>query len=216
MDSHISSKLQSFFELYPSALYKKGEIILKAQENPSAIHYIQSGMVRQYAISTNGDEMTLNIYKPCAFFPMMWALNDTPNRYYFEAMEQTTIYKAPRHEVINFLKKEPELLLNLTSRLFKALDGLLSKMEYLMTGNAHAKVIFTLLNTAYRFGQKHEPRVDLTLHMTHRELAALAGITRETCTRELKKLEAGGYIVVTNHAISIPDIHRLEEEISLG
>lgn len=215
MDSHIVEKLTTFFSLHPLITYKKGDILIQAGEPPEAVFYLKNGTIRQYSISPEGDEMTLNLYKPIAFFPMMWAINDTPNRFYFEALDDVEIYKVPRNDVIAFLKQEPDVLFDLMSRILRGLDGLLSKVEYLMTGNARAKVIFTLLNTAYRFGQKEDLGVQIMLHMTHRELAALSGVTRETFTREIKKLEDKKLIYMQNQVISIPDVNALEEELVL-
>ena len=216
MDAHIKEKLEVFFSHYPISTHSKGEIVIKAGEPPAGVFYLKKGAIRQYSISPEGDEMTMNLYKPHAFFPMMWAINDAPNRFYFEAIEDVELCKAPRQDMVAFLKKEPEILFDLTSRILKGLDGVLAKMEYLMTGNAQSKVIFTLLNTAYRFGQRDKQSITITLQMTHRELAALSGVTRETFTREMKKLEGKKLIVVEHHAITISDINALEEELLLS
>lgn len=216
MDSVIEQKVAQFFSQFPTSEYNKGEILIQAEEPPAGIFYLQSGTIRQYAISSEGDEMTMNLFKPKAFFPMMWALNDSPNRYYFEAVDHVTVHIAPRSEVVQFIKNESDVLFDLTSRIFKGLHGLLARMEYLMTGNARAKVIFTILNTAYRFSDANKSMKNISLRMTHKDLAAISGVTRETFSREIKKLEDQNLIVLENHFISIPSLDALEEELLLG
>src|SRR3989344_193941 len=54
--------------------YKKGETILRSDDNPQGVYYIKKGFVKMDSIFENGREITLNIFKPGAYFPMTWAV----------------------------------------------------------------------------------------------------------------------------------------------
>ena len=156
MDVKISTKLEAFFTQYKQQTYKKGEILVRAGDEPQGVFYLKKGVVRQYSISKDGEEQTFNLYKSTSFFPLMWAVNDTPNTYYFEAVVDVEVYRAPKEQATLFLKKEPEVMYDLISRLYRGMHGLLTRIEYLISGDAYAKVIFTLLNTSYRFGEQKQ------------------------------------------------------------
>src|SRR4030067_2058893 len=104
-------KLDNFFARFKSVhSYKKGELIIRADDPPSGIFYLKSGFVRLYSISKDGQDITFNIFKPGSYFPMFWAIGNSPNSYYFEAMTRIEVMKAPKEELIKFLKSNPDNL----------------------------------------------------------------------------------------------------------
>ncbi len=212
MDKTISNKLDTFFTQYKNQKYKKGEIIIRADNEPSGIFYLKSGTVRQYTISRDGEEQTLNIYKPPSFFPMMWALHPVANSYYFEAATDIEVRRAPKDDVLAFIKGEPDILFDLLTRVYSGMHGLLSRMEYLLFNNAYNKIIYSLINNAHRFGEKKE-NGDIELRFNHKDIAAFSGLTKETISREIKKIESKGLVKTHNHLFVIQSIVKLEEEL---
>lgn len=211
MDKTVAEKLEQFFSQFKHLTFKKGEILIRADDDPAGIFYLKSGTVRQYAISKEGEEQTLTLYKPISYFPMMWAINNFHNSYYFEALTEVEIYRAPKDEVVEFIKKEPEVLYDLTRRIYSGMHGLLSRMEYLLFNSAYNKILFTLINNATRFGTNENGEVHL--HMTHKDIAAFSGLTKETISREIKKLEEKRLVKNQNQLLIIQDIKLLENEL---
>ena len=211
MNETIKQKLEEFFSQFKHLTYKKGEILIRADDEPQGIFYLKSGTVRQYSISKDGEEQTLTLYKPISYFPMMWAINNTPNAYYFEALTDVEVYRAPRDAVLEFIKKEPDVLYDLTSRIYSGMHGLLSRMEYLLFSSAYNKILFTLINNATRFGVCENG--EIRLHMTHKDIAAFSGLTKETISREIKKLEEKGLVKNQNQLLIIKDVKILENEL---
>lgn len=213
ISQQIVDKLDTFFKKYPSFKFEKGSILIRAGDDPPGIFYLQQGKVRQYTISKQGDEQTLNIYKPISFFPMMWAINDTHNLHYFEAMTPVSIFRAPKEDVLTFVKKEPDVMFDLLRRLYKGMEGLLIRMEYLLSGNAYAKLITILLISARRFGVESAEGTRIELRHTEKDLATQAGISRETVSREIQILKNKGLLVYNRKSLIISDIAKLEEEL---
>ncbi|MBI3380113.1 Crp/Fnr family transcriptional regulator [Candidatus Gottesmanbacteria bacterium] len=142
---------------------------------------------------------------------MMWVLNDTPNNYYFEAAAASTVFIAPKEKVVAFVKNEPEVLYDLTQRLYKGIDGLLKRMEYLMSGDAFRKLVIILLISKQRFSFS-DKKSTISIKLTHKDLASQAGISRETVSREMKKLEKKGVISYYKNYITIRNLEKLEHE----
>ena len=211
MNEIIKRKLENFFTQFKHLTFKKGEILIRADDDPTGIFYLKQGTIRQYSISKDGEEQTLTIYKPIAYFPMMWAINNTHNSYYFEALTDSEVFRAPKDAVLEFIKKEPDVLYDLTSRIYSGMHGLLSRMEYLLFNSAYNKILFTLINNATRFGRIENGQIHL--HMTHKDIAAFSGLTKETISREIKKLEEKGLIKNQNQLLIIQDLKVLENEL---
>jgi CRP-like cAMP-binding protein len=213
MDETIKIKIDTFFTQFKKQSYKKGEIIIRADEDPSGIFYLKEGIVKEYAISKKGEELVVNMFKPVSFFPMTWGINETPNKYFFEALTSVTVWKTPREEAVAFLKREPEVMFDLLSRLYRGTDGLLTRQVYLMSGSAYARLITEILISAKRFGIKDEKSSSITSSISETELATHAGLTRETVSREMKRLKDKGLVNLSRNTLEIPDIDKLEEEL---
>lgn len=211
MDNIVSQKLENFFKQYKHHIYKKGEILIRVDDEPGGVFYLTHGTVKEYAISKKGEELVINVFKPISFFPMSWAINQTPNTYYFEALEEVEVWKAPREETVSFIKNNPDLLFNLMSRVYKGTDGILMRMVYLMSGEAYSRVITELLITAKRFGKSNREAVQL--HLSEKDIAGQAGMARETVSREIKILKDKDLVTFSKNELVIKNISDLENEL---
>lgn len=216
MSSKIINKLNNFFKKYSFQTYKKGEVLIRPGDLVPGIFYLKKGTVRQYSLSKDGDDQTLTIYKPESFFPLMFAINKIRNTYFFDAASDLELWKAPNEDVLVFLKENPDVMYDLVSRLYQGMHGLLSRIEYLMYGTAYLKVIFTLLNLSYRFGEENRVTNNISLHITHRDIASLSGLRKETISREIAKLQKKNIIQNKNHLVIIKDITKLHNELGLS
>ncbi len=212
MDDLVEKKLEKFFIQFKIQQFKKGEILIRADEKPSGIFYLQQGRVKMYLISRNGDELVLNLFKPISFFPMSWGINDTKNPYYFEAMDMVIVSLAPREKVLIFLKENPDVVFDLLARVYRGLDGVLSRMVYLMAGSAYVRLITELLITAKRFGTVGKDGIKFMI--TEKDLSASAGMTRETISREMKILKDKGLVTFQRNELMINSIEELEKELA--
>jgi CRP/FNR family transcriptional regulator, cyclic AMP receptor protein len=212
MENQIIDKLNQFFSQYQKTSFSKGETIVDSDDEFEAVYFLLSGNIRMYSITESGSDLTLNIFKPGSYISMMWAIADLPNTYYFEAMTEVEAWKAPKKEFLEFAKKNPEVLFELTKRILVGMNGLLVRMEYLLAGKAYPKVASVILLSARRFGEKRENgEILINLTMTHELIASLAGLTRETTSIEMKNLEKNNLVRYEDHLIVVMDIEKLKE-----
>ncbi|HVA96339.1 MAG TPA: Crp/Fnr family transcriptional regulator [Candidatus Acidoferrales bacterium] len=211
MDDVIQKKLEMFFTQYKKQQFKKGEILIRADDDPPGIFYLQQGTVRMYLISRNGDEQVLNLFKPISFFPMFWGINGTQNLYYFEAMDDVIVWRASRKEVLAFLKNNSDVVYDLLARVYRGLDGVLTRMAYLMNGNAYTRLITELLIISKRFGKVGDDGIKFTI--TEKDLSASAGMTRETVSREMKVLKDKGLVTFQKNVLLVSSLEKLEKEL---
>lgn len=216
MDNIAFQKLGDFFAQFKRLTFKKGEIVLRADEEPRGVLFLHKGYVKLYSISQDAQELILIIFKPEDFFPMIWAINASPNSYYLEAMGHVELWQAPRGEFISFLKTNSDVLFELTSRILIRLGGLLSRMEYLVFGNAYNKVASIIAICAERFGFVDGKETIIGVPLTHKDIANLIGVARETASIEIKKLEKKGIVGYRGRHIVVKDVERLKEESILG
>ena len=213
MDSRVRNKLDKFFSKHKLLKYRKNELLIRVDDLPLGIFYLKEGLIREYDTRANAEDLTLNIYKPPAIFPLSYAINNTIPSRFFEAVIPSTLFRAPKEDVLEFVKKEPEILYDLISRIYRGLEGLFKRMEYLMAGNAQARLITELLIYAKRFGLKQNEGIMINLKLTQKDLAAQSGIARETVGRILKNLKDKGLISFKERRFFVSDLVKLEEEL---
>src|SRR3989338_89257 len=209
MSNNTSDKVHNFFSQYKLVNYKKGETILRPDVESSSVFYIKSGFVKSYHLFDNGKELIFTIYKPRSYFPILWIIGNVQNPFYFQAMTAVSIYKAPDISALTFLKKDSDVLLDLTRRVAVGLNGLLSNMKYVYFGTAYSRIVSTLIIVANRFGEKTgRQKITIQIPFTHEDIGNLAGLTRETTSLEMEKLikkkliyYSGKLIVVNNTSL---------------
>lgn len=211
MNQQILDKLHKHFETYPTRTYAKDAIITFAHQEPTGVSLLVEGLVEQYDITPEGNKMTVNIFKPPAFFPMSWAINKTPNTYFFGALTDVTLKLADADETVLFLKANPDITFDLLSRVYKGTDGLLRRLVLAASGIATNRLVFELLLEAYRFGVKTEKNTKIVT-IKQNILAARSGLARETVSRELHKLEQENLISRDKQNITIR-IDQLEKKL---
>lgn len=214
MNQSKIQEFQDFYQRFSVRNYKKGEMLIRADDDPQGIFCLKKGYVRQYNISKTGYELTLHILKPTAYFPMVWAINGTPNVYYFEALTPVEVGRAPRDEVVNFIKDRPAVIFELMSELVEDYAESLTRIEHLVFSDAYRRVISVLLYIAKHFGEVNNEGVIVYHRFTQQDIATLVGVARETASNELVKLERKGLIRQVNHSIIFDNVNKLELELS--
>lgn len=213
MDTAVMNKIEEFFGQYRLRHYSKGQVLILNGDDTDYVYHLVTGRVKQYDVTYRGDEIVLNVFKPPAFFPMSLAINKVTNPYIYEAETDIDIRQAPAEDTVRFIKDNPDVMFDLLSRLYRGTDGLLARMTHLMAGSAKARLMFEVLLACRRYGEaKDDGSCIITLNES--ELAARAGLSRETVSREMRKLHTDKLLKLTGGRITVFDINALEEKLS--
>jgi CRP/FNR family transcriptional regulator, cyclic AMP receptor protein len=208
---------EDFFARFKkSQRFKKNQLIFGPGAEPSGVFYVKSGFVRLYLVSSEGKEITFNILKPGSYFSMIWALNDVANIYFYESLTDVLLLKAPKDEVVKYVKDNPKLAYDLARRSLSGLDGLTRLMEALLTGNANEQIASVLLILSRRFGKETADGIVIDILLTHRVIGTMAGLSRESTSLEMEKLEKNKIISQKNRSIVIKDLKKLIEISPIG
>ncbi|MFA5828786.1 MAG: Crp/Fnr family transcriptional regulator [Candidatus Shapirobacteria bacterium] len=213
MHTDKTKAFEEFYKQFTVRDYKKGEMLIRADDDPQGIFCLKKGYVRQYTISKAGFELTLHILKPISYFPMVWAVNGTPNVYFFEALTPVEVGRAPRDQVVNFIKDKPTIIFELLSELIEDYAESLMRIEHLVFSDAHRRVISVLIYIAKHFGEVRDKGIIVNHRFTQQDIATLVGVARETASIEMAKLEKDGFVKYIDHAMVFKDMDKLESEL---
>lgn len=212
MEDILLHDLDLFFKKFKPLHFRRGDVIIRAGDQPQGIFCLKNGYVRVYSFSKNGEELTLIIFKPGDIFPVSWALHNMTSGYFVETMTVADLWRVPREQFLEFVHDKPDILFELNYRMLERFLGLMRRMEYLVFGNAHSKVASILLICAERFGEKAGRDIIIAVPLTHSDIASLVGVTRETASIEMKKIEKKGIIEYRGRHLVIKKMANLRQE----
>lgn len=209
--------IEKFFQKYEKVEFKKNSVVIEAGKETRDVYCVVSGYVKLYMVSRDGEDLVLNIYKPGAYFPITWILGEIPIRYDFITITDVVAYRAPKKDILDYLEENPSELFDLSRRLSRGVVGLSTQIEYLLFGSACNKVASVLLVLSKRFGkEKKNGNIEADISLTHNDIANMAGLTRETVSIELKKMEKRGIIGWKKKHLIVKNLKLLKKESLIG
>ena len=211
---HTLANIDEVFTKGALVVYKNKETILKPDDSPSDIYYVESGYVRLYSFTEWGDEKLHLIFRKGEFFPTFWIFDGKPITKYYEAIGEVRIRKINKESFISTLYANPGLMRGIFQRIISVLEVYSDRIDNLEFTKAYERVVSRIICLGRRFGRKDSGKVVIDVPLTHADIALSIAITRETASRECKKLEDSGLIKYDHKKIIINDMKKLEEELS--
>lgn len=210
--------LNTFSNIISHASYPKGELILNSNDPGSCLFILKSGMAKISIFDRNGKEDILKLVYPSDFFGEMSLLDGLHRSATVIAMENSTALLISREQFTGLISRHPQVALNMLAMLSRRLRKTDEKIASLRFADAYGKVARIILDLGRQGEQQttsetSDGRISPPFFELSREnLAAMAGVTRETASRILKEFEVHGCIMMDGRRISILDRKVLERE----
>ncbi|MBX4197135.1 Crp/Fnr family transcriptional regulator [Candidatus Saccharibacteria bacterium] len=190
--------------------YKKGEYIIRPGEAPSAVFYIETGLVKAYNISKYGEENLLIIRKEHEIFPLIWALTSQEREIIYQAMDATVLWRIGQNKYLEFLHSHPSALppiLDMVTEMYRIHSERILNLEY---RSVRERLVSFLLTMAGRFGSETEDGLVIEVPLRHQDIASSINASRETASREIAVLERKGLIANKRFYIVLKDVPAMQ------
>ena len=210
MTKNTITQLKKFFSKFPSIKYSKGAILHKPGDKFTQIYFVKSGYVRIY--TKNGShETTLNLFRPLFMVSLIQGTTNHPSNFYIEAITPCEVWAAPVTQYQKYVEADPKLAKKVTSFLFNSILKLLNNQTNIISGNATNKVAAVLLQLAFDYGQMKDNQLLVPFPATHRILATLIGLTRETTSVQMSKLQKTKVISTKRTSFTVLNLDKLKK-----
>jgi len=204
--------LVDYFKSGSRVVYKKGELVIRPQESPEHIYYIESGFVKVYSITKYGDENLHLIRHKGEIFPLIWTFTEDHRDIAYEVLEASVIWRQPKSDYLNYLEKNPDAavaVLGIAMRAYRTFAEHVNTLEY---RTVRERAVSFLLACCRRFGvQNDDGSVFISAPLKQQDIASSINASRETTSRELSILTRKGLIVVNDRNILVLDPAKLHE-----
>lgn len=191
--------------------YKKGEYIIRPGEQPSAVFYVESGLVKAYDITKYGEENLLIIRKHHEIFPLIWANTGQERSVIYQVLAPAAVWRISREQYLDYLTGHPDALapiLDMTIEMYRIHSERIMSLEY---RTVRERLISFLLGSAQRFGVKTKEGTLIDVPLRQQDIASSINASRETTGREMSLLEQKGLISAKRSLILLKDTKALRK-----
>jgi len=191
--------------------FKRDQFIYIPEDKADHIYMIASGRVKIGHYLDDGKEVVNAILTTGEIFGELALAGEEKRRDFAQVMdENTTICPLSIDDLKNLMFENRELSFKMLKLVGLRLMKLERKLELLVFKDARTRVIEFLKDAAAWKGKKVGFETMIPTKLTHKDIAALTGTSRQTVTTILNELKEKNLIYFDRKKILIRDLHKLE------
>ena len=189
----------------------KGSILFKEGDDGEHLYVIIDGKLKLGTSSGDGRENLLSILGPGEMFGELSLFDPGPRTSTATAVTDAKLLSLGHEKVIPWLKQNPEVSLQLLTRLSQRLRRTNEAVGDLVFSDVPGRVAKALIDLGDRFGKTTPEGLLVNHDLTQEELAQLVGASRETVNKALADFAGRGWLKLDGRSLLITDVERLSK-----
>lgn len=185
-------------------------VIFHEGDPAAAFYMVKSGKVKIYKLSADGRDQVLTILGEGQIFGDVPAFDGGPYPATAATLEKAELLLVRSDDFQKLLADYPEISIKIIKVLGQRLRQAMELVRDLSFKQVPHRLAGLLLKLYRESGVETEAGVEIDLGMSRQDVAEVVGTSRETVTRELKKMEKAGLISIDRRKVLVSDIERLE------
>jgi CRP/FNR family transcriptional regulator len=174
--------------------YEKGERLLTQGDVPQSFTVILEGRAKVCTITPDGREKILTILSANDYFGELYLFGMKQADYSVEALQPVKAWSFSRQHFRELLILHPAIAVRLVEELGNRVVQLENVLQSSMNGRVDARIAALLLEFSQKYAIPGPDGPEIALPLSREGMANYLGIARETMSRKLKQMEAGGLI----------------------
>jgi len=189
----------------------KGSILFKEGDDGEHLYIIIDGKLKLGTSSGDGRENLLSILGPGEMFGELSLFDPGPRTSTATAVTDAKLLSLSHEKVIPWLRENPEVSLQLLTRLSQRLRRTNEAVGDLVFSDVPGRVAKALIDLGDRFGKSTPEGLLVNHDLTQEELAQLVGASRETVNKALADFAGRGWLKLDGRSVLIADVDRLSK-----
>jgi len=192
--------------------YKKDTVVVLETNVGSTLFIIAKGKVKISRMSDNGKEVILAILGEGDFFGEMSLLDGLARSANVTTTKDSELYLLRRDDFLLLLEKKPQIAISLLRELALRLRKSDIQIKSLSLFDARGRVASALIQLAEEGGIIKDGVVQIPHLPSQKDLANIAGTSRETISRSLKQFISNGMIYRSKGKIHINNYEEFKRQ----
>lgn len=205
------TEMEAIAAAAPMRQFAPGELLYSPPEPTETLFILKQGRVRIFRVSSDGRALTTAIVTPGTIFGEMLLLGQQMHDNFAEALDRVVVCVLNRQDVQRFLMSDARI----SARISEILGHRVSQLERRLSDTVFKSVPQRVATTLCLLAQEQQRRPlsrGLQVSLTHEQVAALAGTSRETTTKVLNEFAEQGMLRLGRGKFAILDLPRLSGE----
>ncbi len=204
--------LSSIDQLLTVKHYRKNNLIIFEDDRGLNLFIINKGRVKISQITEEGGEVILAILGEGEFFGELSVIDGLSRSATVTALDEVDLLVMKREDFLDCLAKHPQVSVYLLRELAGRIRKSDAQIKSLSLRNAKGRVATTLIRLAEDIGRIKGGKVTIPALPLQRDLANIAGTSRETISRVIAAFEKESHCHKKENTLVFDDFERFKRE----
>lgn len=206
----VPQALQELNGMRSTATYPAGAVLFVEKQDPRGLFVLCGGQVKLSISSSAGKTLILRIAQPGEVLGLLAVLSGSPYEVTAETLHPCQVAFVSRADFLRLMAKHPGIMDGALKQLSQLYNGACEQLRTVgLSSSAPEKVARILLDWCAT-GKKTKEGTQMTISLTHEEIAESIGTTRETVTRTLSDFKAKNLVSIQGSTLTVPSQTALE------
>jgi CRP/FNR family cyclic AMP-dependent transcriptional regulator len=194
--SLTAEELQQVREKFVIKRFKKNEVILREEDTNEYMYIILDGEAKVVNTNEKEKDILITMHRSGDFFGELSLIDGKTVPATVIAAKDSITAIISKKDFYSLLFSQSKVIENLLQILCSTFRDSLKKIQMLNIKNAAQRVKMLFLMLSETHGEKTDGGTILNIRLLHQDIAGMTGLTRETVTRVLDKLQRSGEIKI--------------------
>ncbi len=220
------SKCDLFSQLVPDELrrieavsrikkVRRGDTIYLPADAADGVLLVVSGRIKICHVTNDGKQSILVFIEPGEIFGELALIDPTIRQEYSEAVEATQLVLIPREELQRAMRMYPDLTMGITKLIGMRRRRVERRLRNLLFHSNRERLVHLLLELVEQYGRRVDDGFELSIKLSHQEMANIIGSTRETVTVVLGELQKENLIQIARRRVKILNLDKLAKQVNM-
>lgn len=202
--------MEEFASIQFSATYPASATLFSEGEATKGIFLVCSGQVKLSVSSSGGKTLILKIAKPGDILGLSATIANNPYEATAETLHLSRVAFIRRNDLMSFIGKYPEVYQVVVRQLNAQYHQACVQLRTMgLSSSAHEKIARLILHWSSE-GKMTQAGKQITVPLTHEQIAECVGSTRETVSRTLRDFKDKHLVLFKGATMIIPNPAALE------
>jgi len=191
--------------------YRRNSIVFVEGQKCSTVYFIQSGIIKITKANQGGNEQVICLLQKGEMFPHVGYFHESPYPGTAHAITDCELLAISMGDFDQLLDSNPLIAKSVMKMMDKRLLHFQKRLQGVISGDCHQKVVMSLLQLAEEHGNCKEEGVYIPIPLTNQDWANMLGTSRESVNRVLNHLKKDQVLDINRKGILIHNLDQLKK-----